>query len=261
MTLSKKWILSLLLVVFVSLLAACGNQDETAGDKDNNNKSESQEEGAQDKSGKGGQAEMPKPDLKGIPDVVAEVNGEKIPKDEFETVYKGQFQQAAMQSQMTGKKVDQDKLKKQIAEGLVGQKLLIQEVNKRDYQASKEEIDKTLKDLAKQNQIKSTDEFLATLKKQGMDEKEVMSQVETQVKVDKLIASESGDIEPTKEELEKAYEQVKAQQKKMGGEGKVPSFDEVKPALKEQIKGQKKAKVSQKLVKNLRKDADVTVNL
>ncbi|ASK61221.1 peptidylprolyl isomerase [Virgibacillus phasianinus] len=260
MTLNKKWILSLLLVVFVSLLAACGNQDETAGDKNNDNKSESQEEGAQDKGGKGGQAEMPKPDLKGTPDVVAEVNGEKIKKDEFESVYKGQFQRAAMQSQMSGQEVDQDKLKKQIAEGLIGQKLLIQEANKRNYKASQEEIDQTLKDLAKQSQMKSTDEFLAALKKQGLDEKKVMSQVETQVKVDKLIASESGDIEPTKEELEKAYEQMKAQQKKMGGK-KAPAFDEVKPALKEQIKGQKKAKVSQKLVKNLRKDADVTVNL
>src|SRR5918994_1689378 len=42
------------------------------------------------------------PDLEGIPDVVAEVNGEEVTKEEFTPIYEAAFQQAAMQAQMSG---------------------------------------------------------------------------------------------------------------------------------------------------------------
>lgn len=109
----------------------------------------------------------------------------------------------AMQSQLTGQKLDQDKLKKQTAEGMVGNQLLIQEANDRDYSASDKDVDETLNDMAKQNGLESKDKLLSKLEEQGMKEKEVVSQIKTQVKVEKLISEESGDTEPTEEELQK----------------------------------------------------------
>ncbi|WP_204497495.1 SurA N-terminal domain-containing protein [Aquibacillus albus] len=274
MTLNKKWLLSLTLAGIVTFTAACGNEGETT--EDNNEEAETQEEevaaeqGAEE-GGEGGagegaeqgaeQPKMPEPDLEGIPDVVAVVNGEEISKEEFQTVYEGQFQRAAMQSQMSGQEVNQDQLKQQIAESMIGQELLIQEANNSGFEASQEDIDETLNGLVEQNGLESKDEFMAALEEQGMDEAEVMSQLEIQVKLDQLIASESGDIEPTEEELEEAYEQVKAQQEQMGGDSEVPSFEEVKPNLKQQLKSQKEAQVIQTLVEELRQNADVTVNL
>lgn len=245
-------------------MAACGNEDESA--KDNDKGSEAQEEESTETAPEGTeQPEMPKPDLEGIPDVVAEVNGEKITKEEFETTYEGQFQQASMQSMMSGQELDQDQLKKQIAEALIGQKLLIQEADRSGMDASDEDINEILDGLVKQNKLESKDELMAALEEQGMGEKEVMSQLEMQVKVDKLIARESGDIKPTDKELKELYEQFTAQQKQMGGEdgeeAEVPSFDEMKPDLEAQVKNQKEAEASQLLVKKLREDADVTNNL
>ena len=239
--------ISLLLLTFllsIAVLAACGDKDN-----DNAENNDNQE------------AEMPEPDLKGIPDVVAEVNGEKINKDDFEGMYQQQFQQSALQAQMSGEEIDQDELKKQTAEGMVGQELLIQEANDRFKDVSEDDVNDTVDDVVKQNGMESKDELLDAFKEQGMDEDEFMSQIETQVKVDKLIAEESGDTEPTKDEVKDAYETMKKQQEEADSDEEIPEYDDVKSDLKAQLQQQKEAEATQKYVDKLRKDADVTINI
>lgn len=263
MKLNKTWLLSFSLAVSLSVIAACGGVDESG--EENIEESATQEEEPADLEGgeSAEQLEIPEPDLEGIPDVVAEVNGKEITKEEFETTFAGHFQQAAMQSQMTGEEVDQDQLKEQITETMIGTELLIQEANSRSFNVSEDDIEKILNRLVEENGLESKDEFIAALEEQGVDEEEVMSQLETQVKIDQLIASESGDgdIEPKDEELKELYDQMVVQQEQMGEEAEIPSFDEMKPDLIEQVKSQKGAEVSQTLVERLRKDADVTINL
>ncbi|MFC3040531.1 SurA N-terminal domain-containing protein [Virgibacillus xinjiangensis] len=254
MKLSKNWLLGLLLILFVSFLAACSDGEESADDN-------SEETGTQENE----QApEMPEPDLEGVPEVVAEVNDTEITKEEFTTAYEAQFQQMAMQSQMTGQELDQEQLKKQIADSMVGTELLLQEAENRDYSVTEEEIDETLSELAERNGLGSKDELIAAFEEQGTSEEEVISQVQTQVKLDKLIAEESGDIEPTEEELKEAYEQAKSQQEQMAGEEggtEMPSYEDVKPQLKDQLKQQKEGEVTMALIEELRGNADVTVHL
>lgn len=254
----KKFTVIVMVLALALVMAACGGES-----KDNNGEKGSGE-------GQGEQAsqqqKQPKPDLKDVPDVVAKVNEEKITKKEFEDIYKGQFQRMAIQAKMSGQKLDQDKMKKKTAESMVGSELLKQEANNRDYQISQKEIDKKLKELAKQNQLKSKDKFLSALKKQGMKKKEIMSRVEQIIKVDKLIADESGDINPTEKELKKLYDQYKSQQKQMNKKkgdkgGDIPSYNDMKSDLKKQVKRQKKIKAQQKIVDQLREKADVTINL
>lgn len=254
----KKWFLGLSLGTSLIVLSACGGADESA---ENENAQPETQEQAQSGEESAGQPEMPEPDLEGIPDVVAQVNDEEVSKEEFETAYTGQFQQAAMQAQMSGQEIDQTQLKNQLAESMVGQKLLIQEAEKQELTASDEEVDKILEQLAQQNGLESKDEFLSALNDQGMPEEEVMSQIETQVKVDQLIAQSAGNTDPSNEELEAAYEQVKAQQEQMGSEEELPAFEELKPELEEQVKMQKENEATQTLVAELREKADVTINL
>src|SRR5699024_9190011 len=82
----KKLTLLLLSLMTVFALAACG---------DNNNDNEAE-------NNNGEEMDLPEPDLDDVPDVVAEVNGEEVSKDEFAEVYEQQFQQQAMQAQMSG---------------------------------------------------------------------------------------------------------------------------------------------------------------
>src|SRR5699024_11666505 len=94
-----------------------------------------------------GQAEMPESKLEGITDIVADVNDREVTKEDFEATYQQQFQQMAMQAQMSGQnmdEIDQDELKEQTADGLVGQELLMQEANDRVSDISDDDIDETI---------------------------------------------------------------------------------------------------------------------
>lgn len=254
----KKWFLGLSLGTSLLVLSACGGADESA---ENENAQPETQEQAPSGEENAAQPEMPEPDLEGIPEVVAQVNGEEVSKEDFEAAYTGQFQQAAMQAQMSGQEIDQDQLKNQLAESMVGQKLLIQEAENQKLAASDEEVNQTLEQLAQQNGLETTDEFLKALDEQGMKEEEVRSQVATQVKVDQLIAESAGDTTPSEEEVEAAYEQIKEQQEQMGSEEELPAFEELKPDLEEQVKTQKENEATQTLVAELREKADVTINL
>ncbi|MFS0674149.1 SurA N-terminal domain-containing protein [Ornithinibacillus sp. 179-J 7C1 HS] len=248
----KKWLLSLFLLLLTFGMVAC-NDDTSTEDK-----------GKEQAEGESTEQEMPQPDLENLPDVVAEVNGEKISKEEFESTYQTQFQQLAMQSQMTGQEIDQDQLKGQIVDALIGQKLVIQEAEKGGYEASEDAINKTLDNLVAQNGLESQDAFFTALEEQGMTKEEVMTAVKTQVKVDKLIASESGEVEPTKEELQEAYDTYKAQLEQMSSEAKevdIPTYEEMEADLIAQVKAQKESKTYQTLVEKLKADADITKNI
>lgn len=263
---NKKWLLTLSLATTVAVVAACGGAENSGEEKKKEEPSQEEEpaennEASQDGEETAEQPEMPEPDLEDIPDVVAEVNGEEILKEEFETSYEGQFMQAVQQSQMTGEEVDQDQLKVEIVENMVGSELLVQEAENEGFDSSEEEVNKTLDEIVAQNGLESKEDFFSALEEQGTGEEEVMSQIEMQVKVDQLIASVSGDIEPTEKELKEAYEKLEAQQEQMGEDAEVPSFDEVKPDLKEQLIMQKQGEEAQKLIEKLREEADVTINL
>src|SRR5699024_8364059 len=140
------------------------------------------------------QAEAPEPDLEGIPDVVAEVKGTEIDKASFEEAYQAQFQQAAMMSQMSGEELNQDDLKKQVADGLVNQELLIQEADNRELGANDDEKNEMITELTATNGMKSEYDLDAAFEEENKDKDQVMEQVELQSKVDKLIAEETGEV-------------------------------------------------------------------
>ena len=270
----KKLLFSLSLGTSLAVLAACGGGDESA--ENTNEEPETQEEAASGNNGEEseagsngeaaeaeqgeGQPEMPEPDLEGIPDVVAEVNGEEITKEDFEQTYTNQFQSAAMQQQMTGEELDQEQMKKDILDGIISQRLFIQEVDNRDMSASEEEVDEIVGQLVEQNGFESEDELFAAFEEQGMAKEEVMSQIKTESKIKKMIEEETGEIDPTEEELQAMYDQMTAQQEE-SGQGEVPSFEEIKPQLEDQVKMEKEAMAAQNLASELREDADVTVHL
>ncbi|MGO2037277.1 MAG: SurA N-terminal domain-containing protein [Brevibacterium sp.] len=252
----NKWLLGLAVSVSVVGLAACGGED--GGDS-------SEETSAAAEQSPGAEAGQDgKPATDDIPDVVAEVNGDKITKDDFVPLYETQYQQMQMQSQQSGQQVDEDQLKTQTAENLVSTKLLTQEADKRDIKVSDKDIDKALEESAKSSQM-SKDDFLKAMKDQGMDEKKVNSEMANQLKIEDLITDEYGEFKVTGEEIGQAYEQAKTQQEQMAQQGgqqqEVPELEEMRPQLEEQVKSQKSTEATQKFAEKLRKQGDVTINL
>jgi hypothetical protein len=253
--LRKNWLLGFFLALVLVGASACGGADEDGGDT-SNGAQQQQEEKQADPS-------APQADLEGIPEVVAEVNGEEIPREEFVQAYEAQFQQAAMQAQTSGQEVDQDQLKKQVADSLVSTELFVQEAAERDISASDQDVDQRLKQLSAQNGLESVDAFVAALEEQGMDREEIDSQVRTQVLIERLIESEAGDVSASKQEVRAMYDELVAQQEQAGEQAgqEMPPFAEVRPQLEEQVESEKKSEVAQGLLQELREDADVVVNL
>jgi hypothetical protein len=256
--LRKKWLLGLFLALLLVSASACGGGDGDGGDASGG--AEAQQEQQEEKQA---DPSSPQADLEGVPEVVAEVNGEEISREEFVPAYEAQFQQAAMQAQTSGQEIDQDQLKAQVADTLVSTELLVQEADKRDISASAQDVDQRLEQLAAQNGLESADAFVAAMEQQGMDREEIDSQVRTQVLIERLIESEAGDVSASKAEVRAMYDQLVAQQEQAGEQAgqEMPPFAEVRPQLEQQVEQEKKSEVAQRLVSDLREDADVVVNL
>lgn len=210
-------------------------------------------------------AQPPEPDVEDVPEVVAEVNGEEIPRDEFVENYEAQFQQAAMSQQSTGQELDQDELKQQVAEQLVGNRLLIQAADDAGIEATDEDVDAFLEEIAAQNGMGSTDEFITALEQQGQSEEDIRADAATQHKLDTFIEQEADIQEPSDEELRQQYDQLTQQMEQQGGSGgeesQIPPFEEVRDQLADQAVTEQRNQAATEIAADLREGADVTVNL
>lgn len=240
----KKWLMTAFLAGTLVFAAGCGAGDSEAEPAPSGTASTP--------------AEAPTPDLDGVPDVVAVVNGLEITKEEFTTSYEGVFTQMAMQVQVTGQELDQKQLKTQTLDNLIGNKLLLQEADKREIEASDDAVAALTDQFVQMRQLGSADELFTALEEQGVPREEATEQIRQQVRLDALLAEEGADEAPTEEQLKAAYEQAKAS----GAEGaEVPGYEELKPQLEQQAKDQKKSEVAIALVERLRESGDVESKL
>lgn len=210
-------------------------------------------------------AGVPEADLEDVPDVVAEVNGEKVEREEFVTTYEGQLQQAAMSQQSTGQEVDQDALKKQVVEQLVGNRLLTQAADRSGIEATEEDVQTTLDGIATQNGMQSADEVIAALGEQGISEDEVRSDAASQFEVNAYIEAEADVEEPSEDELREQYDTIVEQMESQGGEGasqaEIPPFEDVRDQLAQQAMGEQQSAAVDEIVATLRDEGDVTIHL
>ncbi|HEY4613921.1 MAG TPA: SurA N-terminal domain-containing protein [Citricoccus sp.] len=290
----KKLLTSVALVGSLMALGACGDADtepstaSTASSSAGTSQQaapQAQEKQGADGAASGGaegdQQSMPTPDLEGIPEVVATVNGEEISGEEFSGVYESQFQQLAMQAQMSGQQLDQDAMKKQTLDTMVGSELLVQDARAQGHEATDEDVDALLEETAKAQQMGSVDELMKAYEDQGFPKEQVRSDAQKQI----LMTAAIEDLEvpePSEKELKALYDQAAAAQPPAqegengtGSEGgdpgeggkdgesgaETPSFEDLKPQLEQQVKAQKQNEVISQRMEELKKDAEVDVKL
>lgn len=253
-------------------LAACDNAAENPEDGATGEAAAPESPGAAGEQGgeegqpeEGGQpGEMPSPDLEDVPEVVAEVNGEEIPGDDFRQAYESQYTQMAMQAQMTGEEVDEEGLQDQTVENLVNLELLAQDAEASGYEATEEDVDAELENVAEQNGIESVDELLSVAEEQGTSEEQLRADVEQQVLINQVI-DDLDVAEPTEEEIEEAYEEVAAQQPPAEGEdgeeAETPSLEELRPQIEEQLAAEKENEAAMAHVEELRESAEIEVHI
>ena len=264
MTTQKKLVTSVAAAALMFGLAACDNGD-AEGAEDGATNGQAAEEQAQEggEAGAPDEQQMPEPDLGEVPDVVAEVNDSEISGDEYSSAYEAQFQQMAMQSQMSGEEVDEEALQEQTLDNLIGYELLTQEAEAEGYEASEDDVDAELEQVAEQNQMESVDELFTMAEEQGTSEDELREDVEQQVLITQVV--DSLDVEePSDEEVEETYEQFADQQAAQGEEGEeaeTPDLEELRPEIEEQLTTQKENEAVQAHISELREDAEVETHV
>lgn len=245
----------------IAVLGGCSGGDagadpsDTASDSASDTASEAAEPAPSE-------AAAPAPDLEGVPEVVAVVNGTEIGKDEFTIAYESQFPQAVAQSRAQGQDVDQDQLRRSVADNLVSSELLRQEADERGIEATDEAKAAAIEGLLESSGLGSEEELRAAFDEQGLDGAEFDSQLEDQVKLEALLAQEAGDTTPTDQEVQDAYDAAVAQQEAAGDTTTpIPPLEEVRAEIEEQLAGGKTSEAAQALIGQLREGADITVNL
>src|SRR5690625_1035603 len=207
------------------------------------------------------QLEVPEPDVDDVPDVVAEVNGEEIEREEFIAAYEGQLQQAFMMQQ--GQEVDQDELKQQVAQQLANNRLLVQTAAEAGITATDEDADSELEGLAEANGMETVDELLDALQAQGLSEQDVREEVARQYQIDTYVDGEISTVEPTDDELKEEYDALVEQLESQGAsdDQEMPPFEEVRDQLLDDSMREQENQAISDLLEDLQKDADIVIHL
>lgn len=255
-TIRGRRVLAAAAIACVAVLGGCSSTDGATGEATSDPSAVAPESSASPEPA------QPTPDLDDVPDVVAVVNGTDISRDDFTAAYEAQFPQAATQSQFTGQDLDQDLLRTTVADNLVSTELLRQEADERGVEVTDEARAAAIEDLLTSSGLGSEEELRAAFAEQGLTEEEFDSQLDDQVRLDTLLAEEAGDITPTDEEIQEAYDAAVAQQEATGDTTTpVPPLEDVREQVEQQLVGAKTSEAAQALIAQLREGAEITVNL
>ena len=150
-----------------------------------------------------------------------------------------------------------EQVKNQTIDSLVGQTLLLQEVDKNSYKVSESDINKQLDEIKKQ--FKTEKEFEAALKQSGMEMKTLKTQIVEDIKLKQYVEKEVPAGEITDEEIQKTYNQYAEQGKSTGQE--VPKLEEVKVQIEQSLQQQKQQEKLAQQVEELKKNAKIDIKI
>ncbi|MGM7720012.1 SurA N-terminal domain-containing protein [Metabacillus sp. Hm71] len=259
----KKLLLTLIIGLLAFTLAACNN-DEDKKDSANANesteeKAKADEEKADEKQAAADAEEMQKKlDAQKVKEdtVVAIVNGQEIKGAEYNdalSISQTQFQ--SMGQDPTSEDIAKQ-LKDYTLESLVGQTLLMQEIDKKGYKATEEAINKDLETL--KAQYKDEKAFNEALKQNNLTLDELKTQISDKVKYSQYIEKDLNIEEVTEKELKEYYDSM-ASQAEEGTE--TPKYEDVKEQLKLQLEQQKTQEKLAAKVEELRKGAKIDLKI
>jgi hypothetical protein len=254
----KKMMFTLITGLMAVVLVACGGNEESTEAK-NDDKAKTAETDQQKEQQKQMEEMQKKLEAQQIDEkkTVAIVDDKEILGSDYNTALasiQGQMQQ--MGQDPTSKEAA-EQAKNQTIDSLVGQTLLLQEVDKKSYKVSEADINKQLDEIKKQ--FKTEKEFEAALKKSGMDMKTLKTQIADGIKLKQYIEKEVPAGEITDEEIQKTYDQYAEQGKSTGQE--VPKLEEVKPQIEQSLQQQKQQEKLAQQVEELKKNAKIDIKI
>ncbi|WP_340081923.1 SurA N-terminal domain-containing protein [Terribacillus sp. FSL K6-0262] len=240
------------MLVLAMVLAACGNDEDSASDSSDAEREQAQKQA--EEMQKKMEEQQVDPD-----ETVATVNGTEIKGEEYNSLLSSAQQQA--QASGTDPTTDDaaKELKDQVLKSLVGNELLLQEAENKNYEVSDKEVDEELK--SAKDQFEDEDKFKEALKATGSTEEEYKQQLKEGLLVTKYVDKELSPKEVTEDDMKTYYEEMEKQAKESNQEDSLPKYDDIKDQLKATMEQQNLQTVMLEKVDELEKDANVKYNI
>ncbi|WP_040225150.1 SurA N-terminal domain-containing protein [Bhargavaea cecembensis] len=250
----KKMMFIIMTSFLAVALAACGGNDESKGTANADQAATAENDQQKQMEDMQKKLEAQQVDEK---KTVAVVNDQEILGSEYNGALASSQGQMQQMGQDPTSKEAAEQLKSQTIDNLVGQTLILQEADKKGYQASKSDIDQRLDEV--KGQFKTEKEFEAALDESGMDLKSLQTQIAEDLKFRQYVEKEvpAGDI--TDEEIQKTYDQYAEQAKGAGQE--VPKLEEMKPQIKQSLQQQKQQEQLVQQVEKLKEHAKIDIKI
>lgn len=184
-------------------------------------------------------------------DIAAIVNDEAILKQELDD----SVENMKMTYIQQGIDIEQDgkleEIQNQVLDQLINTKLVMQEVQKTGYEPTQEEVNDQIDQIT--SQFKTKEEMDAILEANNLTLDELKSQISDDLKVQKFIAENTTQTEPTEEELKELYDQYSQQN------GDFPDYEELKEQLKQEVVAQKEQQQLMDLIEELRDQSEIEI--
>ncbi|MFP7299053.1 SurA N-terminal domain-containing protein [Neobacillus niacini] len=252
----KKIIYTLITGIIAVTLTACGTNDEGKQSKNSEEQTAQTQQQDQEKQMKEMQKKLDKQKIE-EKKTVAIINDEEVSGSDYNMV----LSSLQMQMQQMGQDPTSEEAAKQIKEqtidSLVGQTLILQEANKKGYQASDDEVEKQIAQM--KESYKDDNKFEDAMKQAGLDMKTLKNNIAENIQYMKYLEKEIPAGEVTDEEIQAYYDQAVQQGSPDGQE--LPKLEEVKPQIKQQLEQQKQQEQLTKKVEELKKKADVDIKI
>ena len=186
-------------------------------------------------------------------DVVAIVNDQDITKAEFDASYE-QYKLTYAQQGMNIDDMEEDQVKQieqKVVDQLVNSRLLLQAAEKNNIEAAEEEVQQSLEQI--KGQFDKEEEFTAALEANKLTLAQLEKQITDELKVNQYISENITEVAVEEEEIKAMYDQYKEQSEE------IPSYEEVKAQLEQEIAQQKNQVEVGKLVEKLRNESEIEV--
>jgi len=253
----KKYLIAFFVGVLSLSLAACNNDEEKAAKPTKEEEEATNEEPAKEEAVD--QEEMQKKlDAQKVEEdlVVAIVNGQEIKGNEYnEALSISQMQFTSMGQDPTTEELSKQ-LKDYTLESLVGQTLIMQEIEKKGYEAKEEEINEQL-DILKA-QYESDKAFDEALKTNNLTLDKLKDQIADTVKYDQYVKNDLNVEEVTDKEVKEYYDSMASSAEESA---ETPKYDDVKDTLKTNLERQKTQEKLAAKVEELRESAKIELKL
>lgn len=253
----KKFLLALFVGVLSLSLAACNNEEEKAKESATNEE-EATDDKEQTEAAVDPEEMQKKLDEQKVEEnkVVAIVNGTEIKGNEYNDALSfSQMQYTSMGQDPTTKELA-SQIKDNTLESLVGQTLLLQEIEKKGYEAKDEDINKELETIKAGYQDEKA--FEEALKANNITLDELKVQIADKVKYDQYIKNDLKVEEVTDKEVKEYYDKMTSSAEESA---ETPKYEDVKATLKTNLESQKTQEKLAAKVEELRETAKIELKL